>query len=97
MEYDIPLLIESVTRYRPQFKRICVVDCDEETQISRVQSRSQLAVDEIRRIIASQASRELRLEYADDVISNGAGVDLAELQRQVHKMHEFWLELSAKD
>ena len=95
--YDIPLLIESVTRYRPQFKRICVVDCDEETQISRVQSRSQLAVDEIRRIIASQASRELRLEYADDVISNGAGVDLAELQRQVHKMHEFWLELSAKD
>lgn len=95
--YDIPLLIESVARYRPQFKRICVVDCDEETQISRVQSRSQLAVDEIRRIIASQAKRELRLDHADDVINNGAGVDLSELQRQVQSMHEFWLELSAKD
>ncbi len=95
--YDIPLLIESVGRYRSQFKRICVVDCDEETQISRVQSRNQLAVEEIRRIIASQASRELRLEHADDVIVNGAGVDLVELQQQVRTMHEFWLELSEKD
>lgn len=94
--YDIPLLIESVERYRPQFKRICVVDCDEETQISRVQSRSQLTVDEIRRIIASQASRADRLVHADDVIHNGVGVDLAELQRQVHQMHECWLELSEK-
>ena len=94
--YDIPLLIESVERYRPQFKRICVVDCDEETQISRVQSRSQLTVDEIRRIIASQASRTDRLVHADDVIHNGVGVDLAELQRQVHQMHECWLELSEK-
>lgn len=94
--YDIPLLIESAERYRPQFKRICVVDCDEETQISRVQSRSQLTVDEIRRIIASQASRADRLVHADDVIHNGVGVDLAELQRQVHQMHECWLELSEK-
>lgn len=94
--YDIPLLIESVERYRPQFKRICVVDCDEETQISRVQSRSQLTVDEIRRIIASQASRVDRLVHADDVIHNGVGIDLAELQRQVHQMHECWLELSEK-
>ena len=74
-----------------------MVDCDEETQISRVQSRNQLAVEEIRRIIASQASRELRLEHADDVIVNGAGVDLVELQQQVRTMHEFWLELSEKD
>lgn len=95
--YDIPLLIESVARYRPQFKRICVVDCDEATQISRVQSRNQLAVDDIKRIILNQASRESRLEHADDVIHNGAEVDLAELQRQVYKKHELWLELSAKD
>ncbi|MDO5666901.1 MAG: dephospho-CoA kinase [Alcaligenaceae bacterium] len=95
--YDIPLLIESVGRYRPQFKRICVVDCDEATQISRVQSRDQLTIDEIQRIIASQAGRELRLQHADDVIHNGAGVDLAELRRQVQTKHEFWLELSEKD
>ncbi len=94
--YDIPLLIESVRRYRSQFKRICVVDCDEETQISRVQSRSQLTVAEVRRIIASQASRDLRLEHADDVIVNGAGVSLVELHRQVHVMHGFWLELIGK-
>ena len=95
--YDIPLLIESVGRYRSQFKRICVVDCDEETQTSRVQSRSQLAVDEIKRIIATQANRELRLQHADDVIYNGAGVDLAELHRQVQIKLELWLELSGKD
>lgn len=95
--YDIPLLIESVARYRPQFKRICIVDCDEATQISRVQSRDQLTVEEIKRIIASQASRELRLRYADDVINNGAGVELAELRQQVQAKHELWLELSEKD
>lgn len=95
--YDIPLLIESIGRYRSQFKRICVVDCDEATQISRVQSRSQLAIDEIKRIMDNQASREQRLKHADDIISNGSGVDIAELQRQVHEKHEFWLELSAKD
>ena len=74
-----------------------MVDCDEEPQISRVLSRNHIAVEEIRRIIASQASRELRLEHADDVIVNGAGVDLVELQQQVRTMHEFWLELSEKD
>lgn len=95
--YDIPLLIESVARYRPQFKRICVVDCDEATQISRVQSRDQLDFDEIKRIIATQADRALRLQHADDVIHNGAGVDLAELRRQVQEKHELWLALSEKD
>lgn len=95
--YDIPLLIESVARYRPQFKRICVIDCDEATQISRVQLRDQLTVDEIKRIIASQASRQLRLQHADDVINNGAGVELAELRRQVQEKHKLWLELSEKD
>ena len=94
--YDIPLLIESIAHYRPKLNRICVVDCDEATQISRVQSRDQLTVDEIKRIIASQASRELRLHHADDVIHNGAGVDVAKLQQQVQEKHEFWLELSKK-
>ncbi len=95
--YDIPLLIESVARYRPQFKRICVIDCDEATQISRVQLRDQLSLDEVKRIIASQASRQLRLQHADDVIDNGAGVDLPRLRQQVQEKHELWLALSEKD
>lgn len=95
--YDIPLLIESLDRYRPQFKRICVIDCDEATQISRVQLRDKLSLDEIKRIIASQASRQLRLQYADDVIDNGAGVDLPRLHLQVQEKHELWLALSEKD
>lgn len=95
--YDIPLLIESVARYRPQFKRICVIDCDEATQISRVQLRDQLRLDEVKRIIASQAPRQLRLQHADDVIDNGVGVDLPQLRQQVQEKHELWLALSEKD
>ncbi len=95
--YDIPLLIESVARYRPQFKRICVIDCDEATQISRVQLRDQLRLHEIKRIIASQAPRQLRLQHADDVIDNGVGVDLPQLRQQVQEKHELWLALSEKD
>ena len=74
-----------------------MIDCDEATQISRVQLRDQLSLDEIKRIIASQAPRQLRLQHADDVIDNGAGVDLPRLRQQVQEKHELWLALSEKD
>ena len=67
--FDVPLLVES-GRWRAQVDRVLVVDCTPETQIARVQSRSQLSEAEIRSILAAQASRPQRLAAADWVIFN---------------------------
>jgi dephospho-CoA kinase len=83
--YDVPLLVESGERWRRQVDWVCVVDCDVETQIQRVMSRSQLGRAEIERIISQQASRQQRLDSADAVIFN-EGIDLAHLKQLVHEM-----------
>jgi len=67
--FDIPLLVES-GRWRNQVDRVLVVDCAEATQVARVVARSGLQPDEVRAIIAAQASRALRLAAADLVICN---------------------------
>ncbi len=87
----VPLLLESGDP-RSRVGRILVVDCPEETQIARVASRSQLAEPEIRRIMATQATRAQRLHVADDVIDNAG--DLAALKVQVTTLHRNYLELA---
>ncbi|HQW19218.1 MAG TPA: dephospho-CoA kinase [Rhodocyclaceae bacterium] len=89
----VPLLVESGT-YRSRADRIAVVDCAEETQITRVMSRSGLARTEIERIMATQASRTERLAIADDIIDNNAG--LAELRAQVTNLHRKYLTCAIK-
>ena len=61
--------------------KVLVVDCAIDTQVRRVMQRSQLPAEEVKRIIASQASRAQRLAAADWVINNEAD-DLAHLQQQ---------------
>jgi dephospho-CoA kinase len=80
--FDVPLLVESGERWRKQVDRVVVVDCDAATQRQRVVARSGLAVEEIDRIIALQASRAQRLACADVVIFN-QGLSLSELEGQV--------------
>ena len=87
----IPLLLESGDP-RSRVGRILVVDCPEETQIARVASRSQLAEPEIRRIMATQATRAQRMHVADDVIDNAG--DLAALKVQVTALHQNYLGLA---
>ena len=83
----VPLLVESPMR---QFMdRVLVVDCDEETQISRLLSRDTENEDQARRILAAQASRTDRLSLADDVISNDG--DLEKTRQQVDALHEKYL------
>lgn len=89
----VPLLVESGA-YRKQVQRILVVDCDEETQISRVVARSGLAIDEARAIMATQASRAQRLAAADDVIINNT--DRAALASQIQVLHQRYLALAAR-
>lgn len=87
---EVPLLIESGT-YRNRAARIAVVDCGEETQIARVMQRSGLAREDVRRIMATQASREDRRTVADDIIDNDG--DLAGLRTQVEALHRKYLDM----
>jgi dephospho-CoA kinase len=89
----IPLLVES-GRWRDRVNRICVVDCDPDTQIARVQSRSGLTKDIIRRIMAAQAHRDVRLAAADDVLLNDGSVSLEQLHASVRRFHDQWCALA---
>ena len=91
--FVVPLLVES-GRWRDRIDRLCVVDCDEATQIARVQARSGIPTDTIRRILDAQASREQRLAVADDIIVNSARTTVQQLEKQVLVLHEGWCNLS---
>ncbi len=82
--HDVPLLVEGGARWRAAVDRVLVVDCDSDTQRARVAARSGLALAEIDRIIAQQASRAQRLACADIVVYN-QGLDLAALNAEVRQ------------
>lgn len=88
----VPLLVET-GGYRGLVQRVLVVDCDEELQLTRAMRRGGLSEQQVRAIMASQATREQRLQAADDVISNNGG--LAELAEQVRQLHARYLAMAA--
>ena len=87
----VPLLIESGA-YREHIDRILVIDCDESVQIARVMTRSRLSAEEVRAIMATQASRDERRAVADDLLTNDDGLD--GLQPQVFRLHHRYVELA---
>ncbi len=91
--FVVPLLIES-GRWRDRVDRLCVVDCEEETQIARVQARSAIPIETIRRIMAAQVSRADRQLAADDIVANMATTSLADLEKQVLVLHRAWCNLA---
>jgi dephospho-CoA kinase len=88
--FVVPLLVES-GRWRGRVDRICVVDCDEATQIARVRSRSGLDESMIRRIMSAQAGRASRLAAADDVIVNDGQTSPQDLAARTLAKHHGWL------
>ena len=86
----VPLLADSPLR--EHIDRILVVDCDEATQIERLLERDAETEEQARRILAVQASREQRLEIADDVIHNDSTV--AAISTQVSAFHDSYLALA---
>jgi dephospho-CoA kinase len=88
----VPLLLER-GGLRKRVSRVLVVDCPELEQIRRVQLRSGLAADEVRRIMATQLSRSERLAQADDVIDNGGA--RASIGPQVERLDRRYRELAA--
>lgn len=85
-----PLLVESAAQ-RQMSQRVLVVDVPEQVQIQRTVQRDQVPEEQVRAILQAQASREERLRHAHDVLVNDR--DLAWLQREVGRLHEFYLTL----
>lgn len=86
-----PLLSETgQSRY---CHRVLVVDVPVELQIERTVARDTTSAEQVRAIIAAQASRDDRLALADDVIVNDQ--DLAHLDREVARLHERYLTMAA--
>ena len=83
--FDVPLLVESGTRWRMQVDRVLVVDCLEETQIQRVMARNGLSRDAVQSIIAAQTSRIQKLSAADWVIEND-GISMEALRTCVQSL-----------
>ena len=88
----IPLLVET-GGYRDLLNRVLVVDCPEALQIARVVARSGLTPDEVKAILAAQASRAERLAAADDVIVNAASPE--SLPAQVATLHQHYQLLAS--
>lgn len=85
-----PLLVESAAQ-RQMSQRVLVVDVPEQVQIARTVQRDRVSEEQVRAILQAQASREERLRHAHDVLVNDR--DLAWLQRQVERLHDFYLTL----
>lgn len=86
--FDVPLLAESA-HWRSRVGRICVVDCNEQTQLERVMQRSGWDEATVRRVIAQQATRARRRAVADAVIYND-GLGLEALHAEVDALAAMW-------
>jgi len=84
-----PLLIESGQHKIVQ--RVLVVDVPSEVQMARALQRDQVSEAQLRAIMQAQLERDERLKYADDVLCNAA--DKATLQREVARLHDYYLTL----
>lgn len=85
----IPLMFEN-NRYQALVNKTLVVDCDENLQVKRAMSRSQLTEQEVKAIMDAQTTRATRLRLADEAIENNGS--LAELIEKVNKIHKKFIK-----
>ncbi|WP_279151883.1 dephospho-CoA kinase [Photobacterium iliopiscarium] len=86
----VPLMIEN--NLQTLTDRLLVVDVDQQTQIMRTQQRDNVSLEQINNILAAQASRQQRLDTADDIICNNG--DNQALLTQVAQLHLHYLALA---
>ncbi len=89
--FVVPLLVES-GNWKQRTSRILVVDCPEQLQVMRVMKRNALTEAQVRAIMATQVSREVRLAAADDVIVNDG--DVSTLAPQIDRLHALYSALA---
>jgi dephospho-CoA kinase len=85
-----PLLADG--KARTGYDRVLVVDCPVAVQQQRLAARDDSDTREIAAILAAQATRERRLELADDVIVNDGSLD--QLRSAVAALHRQYLGLA---
>ena len=84
----VPLLFETHD-YDNAVERVLVVDCSESLQLLRTMTRSRLTEEKVKAIMATQVTRQRRLQLADDIITNDHDID--SLKRQVLTLHKKYL------
>ncbi|MFL0814512.1 dephospho-CoA kinase [Vibrio parahaemolyticus] len=89
----VPLLVEN--NLDSLCDRVLVVDVEPETQISRTVKRDNVSEEQAHAILASQASRQQRLDIADDVVKNNPNDP--DLLLQITDLHEKYLSMCKKN
>lgn len=87
----IPLLAES--GWVEDYDRVLVVDAEEKVRAARIRTRG-LSDADVKKIIDAQATRQQRLDLANDIITNDGSAYA--LQTQVQIMHERYLVMTGK-
>ncbi len=87
----VPLLVESGRAY-DWVQRVLVVDVPEATQIERLTKRDGINFTQAKAILSSQASREQRLQIADDILANNK--NLTDLKATVAALYDNYLKLA---
>lgn len=90
--FSVPLLIEN--GLDSMADTVLVVDCSEETQLARATRRDGSNIETIKSIMASQATRQQRLEKTQNVIDNNG--ELSALPPQVKSLHQQYMQQSAQ-
>ncbi|NQY34314.1 MAG: dephospho-CoA kinase [Alteromonadaceae bacterium] len=88
-----PLLIEN--KLTKLVDRVLVIDVSEQIQLSRTIKRDKSSTNEIQRIIASQISREKRIEAANDIVNNESD-NLADTEETIKNLHQKYLQFTEK-
>lgn len=88
----IPLLVETGADYGLQ--RILLIDCPEDLQRQRIQTRDHLSENDIDTVLAAQASRVQRQSVADDIVVNDK--QLPQLHAEIEKLHHRYLQLASQ-
>ena len=86
----IPLLVESHSD--GHVDRVLVVDCDEEVQIRRLMNRDHESRENAEEMMATQISRQDRLDHADDIIDGESSLEA--LQQRVKQLDQYYRELA---
>lgn len=89
----VPILVEG--GFHTLCERIVVVDVPEEVQIARLRERDGSSEELARKILAAQATREERLDFANDIIRNDG--EPQHLEPQVDALHQQLMDLAQSE
>ncbi|WP_273150079.1 dephospho-CoA kinase [Methylophaga thiooxydans] len=90
--FVVPLLVEA--DMLDLVDRILVIDIPEATQLERLIKRDKLTKSQAQNILNNQATRQQRMQVANDLIDNQN--DINSLKDKVEELHHFYRELALK-